>query len=268
MWFCLVLIVLTTARRPAARVSIVMKSTDNAVIAAKATVVTTTSSSSAPVAPIKPARHLPYTASGPTPLPPEPIPSAASSSAAPLPPNRKKVPPPAAAASSSDTPRWWDRESPAVQRLLGTAEPTFAERCCPTLTWEERLMGFIGCFAIGLALSLSSIFSFPALLLGDPSQFAWKYSVGNVLGLASSAFLVGPKAQLEQMASPVRIFATLAYLGSICVTVVAALFLRHALLTLVAIFVQFCALAWYCASYIPFGRMLIRQCVGRVCCPV
>ena len=66
----------------------------------------------------------------------------------------------------------------------------------------------------------------------------------------------------------VRIFATLAYLGSICVTVVAALFLRHALLTLVAIFVQFCALAWYCASYIPFGRMLIRQCVGRVCCPV
>ena len=129
-------------------------------------------------------------------------------------------------------------------------------------------MGFLGCFAIGFALSLTSIFSFPQLLLGDPSPFAWKYSVGNVLGLVSSTFLVGPQAQLEQMASPVRIGATIAYLGSIVVTVIAALVLRHALITLCTMLFQFVALGWYCASYIPFGRWMIQQCVGRVCCPV
>ena len=129
-------------------------------------------------------------------------------------------------------------------------------------------MGFVGCYAIGFALSLTSIFSFPQLLLGDPSPFAWKYSVGNVLGLSSSAFLIGPRAQIEQMASPVRIGATLVYLSSIAVTVVAAIWFHHALLTLIAMMLQFCALAWYCASYIPFGRMLIRQCVARYCCPM
>ena len=129
-------------------------------------------------------------------------------------------------------------------------------------------MGFLGCFAIGLALSLSSMLSFPQLLLGDPSPFAWKYSVGNVLSLISSAFLVGPSAQLEQMASPVRIGATAAYVVSIGFTVFAALGLRQPLVTLVAMLTQFAALAWYCASYIPFGRLFIQKCVARVCCPV
>ena len=158
-----------------------------------------------------------------------------------------------------------------MQRLLGrtsASEAPLHVRCLPTLTWEDRVMGFIGCFAIGLALSLSSIWSFPALLLGDPSPFAWKYSVGNVLGLVSSTFLVGFQSQLEQMASPVRLGATVAYLGSIVATVVAALVLQHALLTLACMVVQFCALAWYCASYIPFGRWMITQVMGRVCCPV
>ena len=61
-------------------------------------------------------------------------------------------------------------------------------------------------------------------------------------------------------------FAT--YLASIVCTVVAALVLQMPLVTLAAMAVQFCALAWYCASFIPFGRMCIRQCVARTCCPV
>ena len=93
-------------------------------------------------------------------------------------------------------------------------------------------------------------------------------SVGNVLGLASSAFLVGPQTQLEQMASPVRLGATVTYLASIGVTVYAALILHEPLLTVLAMAVQFCALAWYCASYIPFGRYVIKQCVARICCPM
>lgn len=139
-------------------------------------------------------------------------------------------------------------------------------RCCPEFTWETRIMGFLSCFAIGTALSLSSILSFPMLIAGDPSPFAWKYSIGNVVSLASSMFLVGPGQQCEQMASPVRIGASAAYVASIVLTVFAALVLEHAPLTLLAMAVQFCALAWYCASYIPFGRTMIRKCVGKYCC--
>jgi len=207
-----------------------------------------------------PTKHLPYQGAGPAPLPPEPV--SALSAATSL---------PKTSASAGRSSSRWDRETVAAQRLLGSASASEAPlhlRCLPSLTWEERIMGFVGCFAIGFTLSLTSIFSFPQLLLGDPSPFAWKYSVGNVLGLASSTFLVGPQAQLEQMASPVRIGATIAYLASIVVTVVAALVLRHALITLCTMLFQFVALGWYCASYIPFGRWMIQQCVGRVCCPV
>ena len=95
-----------------------------------------------------------------------------------------------------------------------------------------------------------------------------KYSIGNVIGLVSSGFLVGFSEQLAQMSSPVRIGATCAYLASIIATVIAAMVFQHPLLTMGAMVVQFLALAWYCASYIPFGRMCIRQCVGKWCCPV
>lgn len=202
---------------------------------------------------IQPMKALAFQGTAPDPLPPEPT----SVGAAPAPAPSKS----ARAAPS---------ESAAVQRLLGIApsDQQLHHRCCTSLSWEERLMGFLGCYAIGLAISLSSILSFPLLLAGHPTPFAWKYSVGNCLSLVSSGFLVGPRTQCEQMASPVRLGASATYVLSIAATVVSALLLRHALLTLLAMAVQFCALSWYCASYIPFGRMCIRRCVGRACCPV
>lgn len=149
--------------------------------------------------------------------------------------------------------------------LLGEAkqEPLHL-RFCPSLSWEDRVMGFAGCFVIGITLSLSSMISFPQLLAGHPGPFALKYSFGNVLGLTSTAFLVGPKTQLKNMMAPVRLGATVVYLLTICLTLFFALVLRVAPITLLSMVVQFCALLWYCASYIPFGRQCLRSCIGRV----
>jgi Got1/Sft2-like family len=162
-------------------------------------------------------------------------------------------------------------ESAAARLLLGAdaadSRPLHL-RCFPTCDWETRVMGFLSCFAIGLALSLSSLFSFPLILVGDPGPFAWKYSIGNLVSLASSVFLVGLRTQCELMASPVRIGASAAYVLSIAVTIIAALVLENALITIIAMVIQFCALAWYCASFIPFGRSMIRKCIGRYCCAV
>lgn len=149
--------------------------------------------------------------------------------------------------------------------LLGDAkqEPLHI-RCLPTLDWEDRVMGFLGCYAIGFALSVTSIWSFPQLLAGHPGPFAWKYALGGLLGIASTTFLVGPRAQMRSMAAPVRAGATAVYLGSIAATLFSAAVLRVAPVTLAAMVLQFVALAYYSASYIPFGRHLLTKCLGKL----
>jgi len=148
-----------------------------------------------------------------------------------------------------------------IGRFLGAPvepEPLYL-RCCPTLSWEDRVLGFVGCFVIGIAISLSSFLSWGALVNGHPGLFAVKYSAGNVLSLFSTAFLVGPREQLRKMVSPVRVVTTSVYLGSIAATLIAATLLQEPTLTVVAMVVQFLALLWYCLSYIPFGRKMIGR---------
>ena len=47
-------------------------------------------------------------------------------------------------------------------------------RCCPNLTYRQRLLGFAVCFIFGGLLSLSALNSLPSLLLGNPAPFAFK----------------------------------------------------------------------------------------------
>ena len=208
-------------------------------------------SSSAASAPPGPMKALEYAPVGPAPLPPDAASQLHEASAA--------------AASSAEA-----GEAVSLRRLLGetSAPEPLHLRCLPDLSWDDRIMGFLGCFVIGLTVSLTSMFSFVDLIAGNPGPFAWKYSMGNILALFSSAFLVGPRTQVQKMSSPVRLVATLVYLSSVVMTLVASVGLHSDWLTLACIVAQFCALAWYCASYIPFGRTLIKRCVGRYCLPV
>ena len=133
---------------------------------------------------------------------------------------------------------------------------------CPSLTLEERIYGFLSCYAIGCALSFSAFMSMHALMNGNPTPFAIRYTVGNLLGLFSTAFLVGPREQYRKMMAPVRVGATTIYLGTIATTLGFAL-LREPTLTLASMLLQLIALAWYCLSYVPFGRQLLRRCCFR-----
>ena len=112
---------------------------------------------------------------------------------------------------SSDR-RWWQNESDTqksrtyaeqLRVALGQKpkEDGFCQ-CCPDLSWEDRLMGFMGCFVIGGALSISSMLSFTELLLGYPTQFALKLALGNILSVSSAMFLAGPRTQLQKMSEP------------------------------------------------------------------
>ena len=141
---------------------------------------------------------------------------------------------------------------------------------CPKMTFKQRLYAFGTCFVAGLLLSLSSMFAWTDLMLGHPTKFAVRLSVGNVLSLLGTSFIVGPRRQLKYMTSPTRWGAALVYLLAMAATLVCALVLPSAVpkmphsvegaLIIACIVVQFLAMFWYALSYIPYGRRMVRAC--------
>ena len=172
---------------------------------------------------------------------------------------------------------WWqgsssDRQKASYEdqlRVMLGQKPKEPEdgcwRFCPDLSWDDRILGFIGCYVIGCALSVSSMLSFTKLLAGNPTQFALKLALGNVLSISAACFLAGPRRQAEKMTDPSRMGATLMYVGSIAFTLFAALCLQVFVVTLVALVLQSAALFWYGISFIPYGRRLVQSCAGRFC---
>lgn len=135
--------------------------------------------------------------------------------------------------------------------------------CCPALSYKQRLIGCACCMLIGALLSLGSFLSFAKLLLGNPVPFALKYTLGNILSLGASSFLVGPARQCRTMFAKERRAASLAYLLTLAGTLLSIFWLRLAILALLFILLQFAALTWYMLSYIPYGRALASRLVRR-----
>jgi hypothetical protein len=59
------------------------------------------------------------------------------------------------------------------------------------LTFQQRLMGFVACFSIGMLLSFIATFQ---LYQGNFTGFASLYTIGNIVALFSTGFLVGAGA--------------------------------------------------------------------------
>ncbi|CAL0333201.1 unnamed protein product [Lupinus luteus] len=123
-----------------------------------------------------------------------------------------------------------------------------------TLSTKQRLYGFAICFAAGLTFTLLSM-----LVFLKPIKFAITFTLGNLLSLGSTAFLIGPKKQVTMMLDPVRIYATAIYIASMIVALFCALYIHNKLLTLLAIILEFGALVWYSLSYIPFARSMVSK---------
>eukprot|EP00697_Spironema_sp_BW2_P008164 gnl/Spiro4/22675_TR11188_c0_g1_i1.p1 gnl/Spiro4/22675_TR11188_c0_g1~~gnl/Spiro4/22675_TR11188_c0_g1_i1.p1 ORF type:complete len:211 (+),score=73.52 gnl/Spiro4/22675_TR11188_c0_g1_i1:66-635(+) len=134
------------------------------------------------------------------------------------------------------------------------------EDYCPSLTWTQRIWGFIIAFCAGWVLSVVSCF-----FLLIPRTFAILYTFGNVCSLLSTGFIFGFCNQLKSMCAPVRIVATFVYLAAMALTLYAGLALQNTLLTIVMVVVQACALFWWTLSYIPFGRSLFQTCLLGCC---
>lgn len=131
--------------------------------------------------------------------------------------------------------------------------PDVAEYC-PSLTYKQRLYGFGICFALATVSGVLAGIFISFVASGSLVPFAVLYSASNIFGLGSSFFLVGPAAQLKKMFKPVRLWACIAFLVMLGMTLFAALYLRNSGLTMLFAFMQYCALFWYTLSYIPGKR--------------
>ncbi|KAL4065372.1 SFT2-domain-containing protein [Scleroderma citrinum] len=127
------------------------------------------------------------------------------------------------------------------------------------LSRTQRLYGFVGCLIIGFALSiLGSIL----LFLGQLGSFAVLYTIGILVSLAGTGFLIGFVTQIKLMFKPVRLLATVLFLGSIGLVFVGAFVLGNEVLCIVFVIIEYLAYTWYSLSYIPYARSAVLKLVG------
>jgi hypothetical protein len=58
------------------------------------------------------------------------------------------------------------------------------DSCCPELSWKTRIIGFIICFLVGMALIIMSIGQIFGVLVGS-TTFALFWTLGNIVTLSS-----------------------------------------------------------------------------------
>jgi hypothetical protein len=137
----------------------------------------------------------------------------------------------------------------------------FAEEC--KLTKRQRLYGALGCYAFGALCSFLSTL----MMWGGPKhvkQFAFFYTVGNLSSIGSSLFLVGPRRQLQVMCMPVRRVACCIWFGAMTATLVIAIgFPRAGPVVIFLVMIQYCAMLWYGASFVPYGRTILKKCLSK-----
>ena len=119
----------------------------------------------------------------------------------------------------------------------------------------------------GYLLSIGSFWRIHDLLTGDPLPFVLNATIGNIIALAGSCFLMGMHQQINRMFHKKRKLATFLYLGSLFLTLLVA-FLNipgpKALILLILMIFQWLAVAWYCLSYVPFAHDMIVSYVSHV----
>ncbi|EJD53265.1 SFT2-domain-containing protein [Auricularia subglabra TFB-10046 SS5] len=128
------------------------------------------------------------------------------------------------------------------------------------LTRMQRIWGFIICSAVGFVLSLlATILLF---LPGFLTSFVLLYSLGLIISLVGTGFLIGFFKQLKLMFKPVRVVATLVFLGSMVAVFITAFLLSVDVVCLILVIVEYLAYTWYCLSYIPYARTAVLKVFG------
>ena len=107
--------------------------------------------------------------------------------------------------------------------------------CCPKLTFRERVYGCLGCFFVGIVISM---LSFVSWFFGHTATWAILYTLGNIVSLCGSGFLLGPRRQLRNMTKARRRVAAGVYLLMMIITLVGGFLRWSGLILLALVFCQ------------------------------
>uniref|UniRef100_A0A7S0B7B1 Vesicle transport protein n=1 Tax=Pyrodinium bahamense TaxID=73915 RepID=A0A7S0B7B1_9DINO len=156
--------------------------------------------------------------------------------------------------------------------LRSDEDEDFASACCPRLGFKQRLFGCACCFLLGQLMQFCSFGAATGILLGRPGRFACLYTLGNLVMMAASFFLSGPKAQCRKIKAKDRALTSFVYFSTMFLTLAAVFagpFFCRALVILALVVVQWLSLVWYVLSYVPYGHSMGRRVlrsVGGWCC--
>ncbi len=145
--------------------------------------------------------------------------------------------------------------------LGGNENESDMENLCPSLSFQQRIIGFAVCLAIA---GFISVMSFVVLFQYEYTTFGVLNTVANIITILSSLFLAGPVKQIKKMFEETRLIATIVYFITMIATFVVALALKIGWLTIICVIIQYLAMTWYGLSYIPFARNAIKRLAG---CP-
>jgi hypothetical protein len=146
--------------------------------------------------------------------------------------------------------------------LKSDQDEDFASTCCPSLSIQQRIFGCACCFAAGQLLQFFAFGASAGVLVGHPGRFARCYSMGNMMMIAGSFFLSGPKRQCNKIKEKNRLPTFCAFICAMVLTltvVYSSPFLGRALLILLLVVIQWCAQVWYILSYVPYGHTVGRR---------
>ncbi|KAH9998151.1 SFT2-domain-containing protein [Russula compacta] len=127
------------------------------------------------------------------------------------------------------------------------------------LTRTQRLYGFVGCYALGLVLS---VLGTVMLFIGGLASFAVLYALGTVISLIGTGFLIGFTKQVKLMFKPVRVIATIIVFAMIIMIFISAFVLRSGTLSIIFVVLEYLAFLWYTLSYIPYARSAVLKVFG------
>jgi hypothetical protein len=146
---------------------------------------------------------------------------------------------------------WLETVQKTVVDSTGLAQPQ--ETTLFGLSYQTRFKGFVA------TVMLSGFFFFMAFIIGlpvvviRPSKFALCFTVGSIMYMSSFALLKGPEVHLRSMMSRERLPFSAAYVGSMMLTLYAALVARSYILVILTSSLQISTLAYYMLSFIPGG---------------
>jgi len=154
-----------------------------------------------------------------------------------------------AALSGRETLHNEDEESGFVSQALDAS----------SLSMGTRIKGFGACFGIGVLVCILGSLTL-ALNPLNIKLFAGLYTIGNLMAIGSTLFLMGPMKQFQNMFAKTRVVATIVMLVALVLTLCSAFWWKKGVLALMFVVIQFLAMTWYAISYIPYARDAVLKC--------